>query len=259
MTTPAGEVKPAASAHRRPGSSARIAGARAAAYDTPQSRHFRRQAMGESRFPRPQGADDRAVIFDLGGVVLDWRPLDLLRRFYAGHPDAVRETVRRDMFEHPDWLDLDRGTLSHAEAVPRFAQRAGRDEAEIARLLETVRNSLLPVPETVALMQELDAAGVPLYCLSNMHAEIAAWLLRTHDFWPLFRGVVFSADEKLIKPDAAIFHRLLQRHGLATHRTAFVDDHPANVEAARRLGLHAIGFVDAAQCRAALARWFDAA
>jgi HAD superfamily hydrolase (TIGR01509 family) len=133
---------------------------------------------------------DLAVIFDLGGVVLDWRP-----------------------------LDLDRGTLSHAQAVPRFAARTGRDEAEMARRLLAVRDSLQPIAGTVALMRELSEAGVPLYCLSNMHAELAAWLQRTHDFWPVFRGVVISADEKLIKPDPEIFRRLLQRHGLSATRS----------------------------------------
>jgi len=197
----------------------------------------------------------RAVIFDLGGVVLDWRPQDLLNRFYGGQSDDVRERVRRAVFDHPDWLDLDRGTLSHAEAVPRFAARCGRDADEIARLMRAVRDSLQPIPETVTLMRELAAAGVPLYCLSNMHAEIAAWLLRTHDFWPVFRGVVFSADERLIKPEPEIFERLLQRHGLSAAQTAFVDDHPANIEAARRLGLHAVAFENASQCRVALRAW----
>jgi putative hydrolase of the HAD superfamily len=205
-----------------------------------------------------EGSDaNRAVIFDLGGVVLDWRPLELLRRFYAGQGDELRDRVRRAVFDHPDWLELDRGTLSHAQAVPRFAARAGRDEPEMARLLLAVRDSLQPIPATVELLRELAAAGVPLYCLSNMHAEIAAWLLRTQDFWPVFRGVVFSADERLIKPEPEIFLRLLQRHGLAAARTAFVDDHPANVAAARALGLHAVAFDDAAQCRDALHRWLS--
>jgi len=197
----------------------------------------------------------RAVIFDLGGVVLDWRPLELLQRFYCGHGEAVREAVRRGVFDHPDWLDLDRGTLSHEQAVPRFAARTGRPKGEMERLLLAVRDSLQPFPETVALMRSLAADGVPLYCLSNMHAEIAAWLVRRYDFWPLFQGIVFSADEKLIKPDPEIFHRLLRRHGLTAERTAFVDDHAANIESARRLGLHAIHFVGAAQCGDALRRW----
>jgi putative hydrolase of the HAD superfamily len=197
----------------------------------------------------------KAVIFDLGGVVLDWRPRDLLRRFYADHGDALRETVWRAVFEHPDWLDLDRGVLSHGQAIPRFAARAARPEAEMAALLLAVRDSLRPLPETVALLRRLESAGVPLYCLSNMHAEIADWLLRTYDFWPLFRGIVFSAHELRIKPDPEIFRCLLDRHGLQAVTTAFVDDHPANVAAARQLGLHAIAFADAAQCEVALRAW----
>ncbi len=187
--------------------------------------------------------------------MLDWRPRDLLERFYRGQDAAQLDTVWQAVFAHPDWLDLDRGTLSHADAAPRFAARAGRTVDEMSRLLQAARDSLLPIPGTVELMRALHAQGVPLYCLSNMHAEIATWLLRSYDFWPLFRGVVFSADEKLIKPDPEIFHRLLHRHGLAAAQTAFVDDHPVNVESAARLGLHAIRFESAGQCGAALARW----
>jgi putative hydrolase of the HAD superfamily len=205
--------------------------------------------------PRRATPPGRAVIFDLGGVVLDWRPRELLRRFYPGPGEPLRATVWRAVFDHPDWLDLDRGVLSHAEAIPRFAARTARPQAEMARLLVAVRDSLQPLPETVAVMRRLAAAGVPLYCLSNMHAEIAAWLVETHDFWPLFRGIVFSAHERCIKPDPAIFRLLLERHGLEAGDTAFVDDHPANVEAARQLGLHAIAFTDAARCEAALQAW----
>ena len=190
--------------------------------------------------------------------MLHWKPLRLLQRLYPDANEAWHTAVRQAVLEHPDWLDLDRGTLTHAAAIPRFAARVGCPEVEIARLLLAVRDSLQPVPETVALMRTLAADGVPLYCLSNMHAEIAAWLVQTHDFWPLFRGVVFSADEKLIKPDPAIFRRLLQRHGLAAERTAFIDDHQPNVESARRLGLHAVAFESAAQCAAELRPWLAA-
>jgi putative hydrolase of the HAD superfamily len=200
---------------------------------------------------------EKAVIFDLGGVVLEWKPLELLRRFYEQDGEALRATVQRAVFDHPDWLELDRGTLTQARAIPRFATRAGRPEAEIARLMIAVRESLQPVPETLALMGSLVQAGVPLYCLSNMHAENAAWLLQTRDFWPMFRGVVFSADEKLIKPEPEIFQRLLTRYGLVAERTAFVDDHRPNVASAGRLGLHGIAFEDAAQCAAALQRWLQ--
>jgi putative hydrolase of the HAD superfamily len=200
-------------------------------------------------------APARAVIFDLGGVVLDWQPREVLLRFYPQEGDDVRTAVREAVFEHPDWLELDRGTLTHERAIPRFAARAARPADEIARLMTAVRDSLQPLPETVALMRSLARDGVPLYCLSNMHAEIAAWLLRTHDFWPLFRGVVFSADEKLIKPEPEIFQRLLRRYDLVAQHTAFVDDHRPNVDSARRLGLHGIAFEDAAQCAAALHRW----
>jgi len=77
----------------------------------------------------------QAVIFDLGGVALHWTPLQLLRRLYPDADEARRMAVRQAVFEHPAWLDLDRGTLTHAAAIPRFAARLGCPEAEIARRL----------------------------------------------------------------------------------------------------------------------------
>ncbi len=214
--------------------------------------------MSNRKWIARPGDIERAVIFDLGGVVLDWRPRDLLERFYAGQAPTLHDTVWQAVFEHPDWLDLDRGTLSHRDAAIRFAARAGRTPDEMARLLRAARDSLQPLPETLALMRSLEADGVPLYCLSNMHAEIVTWLLRTYDFWPLFRGVVFSSDERLIKPDPVLFDRLLSRYGLVAANTAFVDDHPANIESAARIGLHAIRFENAVQTGEALERWFGA-
>ncbi len=190
------------------------------------------------------------VIFDVGGVLLDWNPGRVLQSFYADANE--RERMKKLIFHHADWLELDRGTLAEDALLQRIGERAGRPVPELNSLFDVVRDSLHPKQDTVALLGSLSARGVPLYCLSNMPSKIYATLSQRFDFWQHFDGIVISGDIKMVKPEPAIFHHLLERYGLRAGDTVFVDDLPANVEAAQRLGLHGVVFENAAQCERAL-------
>ena len=191
-----------------------------------------------------------SVIFDLGGVVVHWDSGKILEHYYAD-PD-IRTVINQSLFQHPDWLELDRGTLLEAEAIERLQQRCHRPREELAGLFEAVRRSLRPNPATVELLEALARRKVPLYCLSNMPARTFAYLQERHHFFGVFQGIVISGEVKMVKPDRAIFDYLLDRYRLKASQTAFVDDHPANIEAATALGLRAVWFRDAEQCRADL-------
>jgi putative hydrolase of the HAD superfamily len=117
-----------------------------------------------------------------------------------------------------------------------------------------VRDSLVAKPDTVTLMRALHGRGIALYCLSNMPASIYAQLRIRHEFWDVFRGIVISGEVMMVKPEPEVFTHLLERFGLRAQETVFIDDLPANIEAARRIGLHTILFRDAAQCRQELDR-----
>jgi len=190
------------------------------------------------------------VIFDVGGVLLDWNPGRVLQGFYADASE--RERMKQLIFHHADWLELDRGAMAEDVLLQRIAERAGRPVPELNGLFEVVRDSLHPKQDTVALLGSLSARGVPLYCLSNMPSKIYATLSQRFDFWQHFDGIVISGDIRMVKPEPAIFRHLLERYGLRAGDTVFVDDLPANVEAAQRLGLHGIVFENAAQCELAL-------
>jgi putative hydrolase of the HAD superfamily len=192
----------------------------------------------------------RNVIFDLGGVVLEWNVDSILEGFYAD-PDA-RLTMKRALFHHPDWQELDRGTLTEPEALANLEQRTGRPRAELSRLFEVTRHSLRPKADTVALLEHLAQRRVPVYCLSNMPAATFAFLRERHAFWPAFRGIVISGEIKMMKPEREIFEYLLRRFDLHANDTKFVDDHLPNVLAAQTLGLHTVLFRDARQCEAEL-------
>src|SRR5271169_5625104 len=111
----------------------------------------------------------RNVIFDIGGVVLEWNPDEILKSYYAD-TDA-RAAMKSALFQHPEWILLDRGMLSESEALLRLEQRTGRPEQELAGLFEAIRGSLRPKLDTIALLEGLARRGVPLYCLSNMSAS----------------------------------------------------------------------------------------
>ena len=191
------------------------------------------------------------VIFDLGGVVVRWEPDAIIASVFDD--PAVRATVRHDIVAHPDWLDLDRGTLSYEDATRRAAERTGLPGREIAHFLDRVPPLLTPIPETVALMHRVKARGHSLYCLSNMPTRSIEYLERVHDFWSVFTGKVISSRVKLVKPDPAIYAHLLKTYALSPVETAFIDDVPVNLAAAEKFGIRALRFENAQQCARDLA------
>jgi putative hydrolase of the HAD superfamily len=193
----------------------------------------------------------RNVVFDLGGVLITWRPDEIAASFYTD--PELSAALLEHVLRHPDWLEMDRGTYDETELARRFAARMARPVEEMAALFEHVRASLLPIGETAALLTDLHARGLALYALSNMAVPMFRHIER-YDFFRSFNGIVVSADVRLVKPDPAIFEHLAQRFGLAFDESVFVDDVAANVETARRLGMAAIRFESAAQCGRELER-----
>jgi len=194
----------------------------------------------------PSSTAVRNVIFDFGGVLLRWQPQEIIDAFYA--EEALRSSLRRHVFRHPDWVEMDRGSLGEDVAVQRFAARMNRPVQEMQALLQFVKESLVPLPETVELVHELAGRGVPLYGLSNMPASTFSYLRARYDHWKLFQGIVISGEVKLIKPDPEIFEHICSQYQLDPSETIFVDDHSANVEAADRLGFRTILFRGAERC-----------
>lgn len=186
------------------------------------------------------------LIFDLGGVVVRWDPDAIVAGVF---PDAgMRARVKAGVFAHPDWIELDRGTLEREAAITRASQRTGVAARELRRLLEAVPPSLVPIPETIDLLHRLKARGYPLYCLSNMHFASIEHLERSHTFWEVFSGAAISCRLKLCKPEPAIYEHVLSAHSLRRQDTVFIDDVEVNVAAAAALGIRTIRFVDAGQC-----------
>jgi putative hydrolase of the HAD superfamily len=192
------------------------------------------------------GRAPRPIVFDLGGVVVEWLPERLLARMVQD--EQARTTLRKDILGHDDWLALDRGTLAGDDAIRRFVGRTGLDQALVTELLDAVGPSLVAKEDTLELIRTLRAAGHPIYYLSNMAHAWFDYIERHRDFWPLFDGGIVSCRVGLLKPEPAIFEHLLERYGLRAGDTIFIDDIPENVAAAATLGISAIRFTDAREC-----------
>ena len=185
-------------------------------------------------------------MFDLGGVVVRWDPDAIIAGVFADLP--VQRKVKAAVFEHADWLELDRGTLGRDQAITRAAQRTGISVSDMKRLMHAVPPSLTVFPETVALLRRLKAKGYPLYCLSNMHFASIEHLEQHETFWDVFQGRVISCRLNLCKPEPAIYGHLLRAFGLKASETVFIDDVQKNLDAAAQLGIRTLRFENAAQC-----------
>jgi 2-haloacid dehalogenase len=193
----------------------------------------------------------KAVVFDLGGVLIDWDPRHLYRKLLADEA-AVEEFLATVCT--PAWnAELDAGR-PFAEGVAELVERHPAQAAAITAYHERWPEMLGgEIPGAVELLAELRAAGVPLYALTNWSAETFGIARERFQFLSWFDGVVVSGEERIVKPDRRIFRLLLDRFGLDAAATCFVDDAPANVAAATEVGLDAIRYRSPAQLRRDLA------
>ena len=186
----------------------------------------------------------RAVVFDVGNVLYGWEPRRLYERLISD--DQALDAFMADVVTMEWHLQHDAGrdfADTSAELIAQFPHHRELIEIWGPRFEETVTG---PVPGSLEILRDLDAAGVPLFGITNF----------SHEFWPPFRAaraeifdrfadIVVSGDEKLIKPDPAIYTLALERFGLAAGEGLFVDYRVENIEAARDNGFVAHHFTGA--------------
>ncbi|WP_277968117.1 HAD family hydrolase [Sphingomonas echinoides] len=193
----------------------------------------------------------RAVVFDVGNVLYDWNPRFLYERLIDDDRalDAfLRDVATKDWhFQHDAGRPFSETSAELAVAHPDHAHLIA---AWGPRFVEQLGGML---PGMDALVREIEAAGVPLYAITNFSGE----------FWPPFRereaalfdrfvDIVVSGDELLTKPDPAIYRLALDRFGLEAGDALFIDDREDNVAGARSVGMPALVFIDAETLRADL-------
>lgn len=191
------------------------------------------------------------VVFDLGGVLVDWDPRYLLRNVMPGR-EAEMEAILAEVLNHEWNLARDKGD-SWPDAIDALAQEHPQ-WADVFRVYdERWEETLAGAHEdSVAVLHDLYERGVPLYALSNWSAQKFPHAEERFEWLTWFKGVVVSGRIKLVKPDAAIFRYLMDTFDLEADDIFFVDDHEPNISAARTLGIYAHHYRDAEELRADL-------
>jgi len=196
--------------------------------------------------------DKRCVIFDLGGVLIDWNPRHLYRKLI---PDADQMEAFLTTLCSSEWNEsLDAGRSWHdaiAELVAREPAQRPLIEAYRQRWPEMMAGS---IDATVAIARALKQRNVPLYALTNWSAETFPYAQQRFEFLHWFDGIVVSGVERTVKPSPAIFEILLQRYDIDGNSAVFIDDSLRNVEAARALGIDAHHYSSPAALREHLTR-----
>jgi 2-haloacid dehalogenase len=195
----------------------------------------------------------RALVFDLGGVLLDWNPRYLYRKLFDDEAEMERFLAEVCTLEwhagHDRGVPYERSCAALAAKHPEFAELiwawARRSEEMVAG----------PIDGTVDILRALRGNGVPCYALTNMERETYPGRRRRYPFMRWFDGTVVSAYENMSKPDPRIFELLLDRFGLKAAETAMIDDSAANLEAARAVGMQTVRFESPEQLR----RWLECA
>jgi len=190
------------------------------------------------------------VVFDFGGVLVDWNPRHLYKNHFKD-PAEMEHFLKNVCTE--EWnIEQDRGR-SLAEATLELQEKFPEHSASIALFYGQWEVMLQgEIPGTVALLHQLKKK-YRLYGLTNWSAETIDIAYRRFTFFQEFEGIVVSGTEKLIKPDKRIYQLLMDRYSIQPEESVFIDDNLNNVTAARELGFTAVHFLNAEQLEAELA------
>lgn len=182
----------------------------------------------------------RAVVFDMGNVLLRFQPQLVSRLCTENEADAQR--LYEGLFQSPEWAMTDSGELSDPEFLERVIPRLPPHLQEAGRRAFACWDSYLPpVPGMEQLLRGLKAAGYRLYVCSNASLRFFRYTAPLPMF-SLFDGILVSAAEHCVKPDPAIYQRLFARFSLDPAQCLFIDDLPANIQGGRACGMEGIVF-----------------
>jgi 2-haloacid dehalogenase len=193
-------------------------------------------------------AERSIIVFDLGGVLIDWNPRYLYRKLFDGQTEAMEDFLATVCTQ--TWNEEQDAGRPFAEACASLKlvhpHKAQLIDAWFRRSDEMLAG---PICGSVDILTKLNARRVPLYALSNWSVETFPAALKRFEFLTWFRGVMLSGEVKLLKPDPRIFKLFLETFAIDPALTVYIDDRGPNVEAAMAFGMHGIQFIDAAALR----------
>lgn len=193
----------------------------------------------------------KAIVFDFGGVLLDWDPRNLYQSYFPDRPQAMEDFLAEIRFH--EWnAQQDKGR-SFAEGIAelstQFPQYAHLIQAYYDDWEESITGS---INGTVDILCKFKNYGYPLYGLSNWSAETFPRVKRDYPFFNWFDDILLSGEVKLNKPDPAIFNLLLNKIGRPASECLLIDDSKANIDTAKELGFVTIQFESPEQLQSEL-------
>lgn len=185
----------------------------------------------------------RNIVFDMGMVLIRWNAESLLSPFHLTHEEE--KMLEQELFFTVDWVRLDHGTITEDEVVAHACARLPEKLHDIVREItyRWYEKHLVPVDGMADVVRELKANGYGIYLLSNAGLSLRRYFGRIPGA-ECFDGLMVSAEEKMLKPQHEIYEALLERFNLTASECCFIDDQPANIEAAQCVGLYGVQFRD---------------
>lgn len=180
------------------------------------------------------------VVFDIGNVLIQFRPLEFLKGKYKDKK-LVQELYEL-IFRSDEWIMLHRGTITEEDAVENFCKRSPQNEVYIKEVMRDWHAMHIPMEGTVEILKMLKKRGYRIYLLSNYHKKAFMIVQDRFEFLKRIEGRIISSDVKLLKPEEEIYNLLLKTYNLKPEETIFIDDTLANIESARELGIKGICF-----------------
>ena len=189
-----------------------------------------------------------AVIFDLGGVLIDWNPKYLYKKIFSSEEETDQFL---SLICTSDWNETQDEGRSLTEGTDILVKQFPEYEKEIRAYYDRWEEMLGGViEETLDILRLLKAKDhLSLYALTNWSAETIPIALKRFDFFDLFDGIVVSGEEKMRKPSEKFYRLILDRYHLSARDTLFIDDNLRNIEGAKSVGLHTIHFNSPGQLR----------
>ncbi|WP_417811395.1 HAD family hydrolase [Thalassospira alkalitolerans] len=189
------------------------------------------------------------VLFDLGGVLVDWDPRHLYRKIFTDPAEMERFLTE---VCHPHWNFLhDKGALGFANSIPDLQHRYPDYSDQIAAWMDRWPEMMKgPIDRTVHILEELKSRGnVRLFALTNWSADTWPYALERFEFLNHFEDILVSGREKLAKPDPQIFDLAASRFKFDPRETLFIDDNEKNIQQAREMGFVTHWFRDPLKLR----------